>query len=386
MGSPSELSLDYKPPCKGEERFSKPSGANERFFKAVLEVGGNGVDRVVRIEELVACLEEERRKIDVFKRELPLCMLLLNDAIDDLKEQARQCRLRGPVLEEFIPIKKAQEERENEAKAERDCKDKMNWMSSAQLWSDNSDNSEEKKEKLDEYEAPSEELQKTDFGEKAYTIGRYRNSGGAFVPLNGNGNGNGLVRKEENDIVDLSLSNGGIKELGHVSPKGSCRGNAGSSQSALQRKARRCWSPELHRRFVNALQQLGGSQVATPKQIRELMKVDGLTNDEVKSHLQKYRLHTRRPNVSVSSANSNQQNPPLVLLSNLWVPHDKLYNQTSSTASGSSSQSFQLVKKTASSQSGSPQGPFQYPGKARTSVNGGDSGGEEDGLSDEETN
>jgi hypothetical protein len=28
--------------------------------------------------------------------------------------------------------------------------------------------------------------------------------------------------------------------------------------------------------------------VATPKQIRELMKVDGLTNDEVKSHLQVY--------------------------------------------------------------------------------------------------
>ncbi|CAH8279752.1 unnamed protein product [Arabidopsis lyrata] len=37
--------------------------------------------------------------------------------------------------------------------------------------------------------------------------------------------------------------------------------------------------------------------VATPKQIRDLMKVkvDGLTNDEVKSHLHKYRLHTRRP-------------------------------------------------------------------------------------------
>ncbi|XP_050124070.1 protein PHOSPHATE STARVATION RESPONSE 1-like isoform X2 [Malus sylvestris] len=35
-----------------------------------------------------------------------------------------------------------------------------------------------------------------------------------------------------------------------------------------------------------ALQQLGGSHAATPNQIRELMKVDGLTNDEVKSHLQ----------------------------------------------------------------------------------------------------
>jgi SHAQKYF class myb-like DNA-binding protein len=35
--------------------------------------------------------------------------------------------------------------------------------------------------------------------------------------------------------------------------------------------------------------------VATPKQIRELMKVDGLTNDEVKSHLQVGALHERDP-------------------------------------------------------------------------------------------
>lgn len=32
--------------------------------------------------------------------------------------------------------------------------------------------------------------------------------------------------------------------------------------------------------------------VATPKQIRELMKIDGLTNDEVKSHLQVIILST----------------------------------------------------------------------------------------------
>lgn len=29
-----------------------------------------------------------------------------------------------------------------------------------------------------------------------------------------------------------------------------------------QRKTRRCWSPELHRRFLHALQQLGGSHGA----------------------------------------------------------------------------------------------------------------------------
>nr|VDD47879.1 unnamed protein product [Brassica oleracea] len=33
---------------------------------------------------------------------------------------------------------------------------------------------------------------------------------------------------------------------------------------------------------------------STPKQIRDMMKVDGLTNDEVKSHLQKYRMHIRK--------------------------------------------------------------------------------------------
>uniref|UniRef100_A0A0E0NS90 Uncharacterized protein n=1 Tax=Oryza rufipogon TaxID=4529 RepID=A0A0E0NS90_ORYRU len=39
-------------------------------------------------------------------------------------------------------------------------------------------------------------------------------------------------------------------------------------QQAVQRKARRCWSPELHRRFVATLQRLDGPQAATPKQIR----------------------------------------------------------------------------------------------------------------------
>ncbi|KAF2299260.1 hypothetical protein GH714_031146 [Hevea brasiliensis] len=57
---------------------------------------------------------------------------------------------------------------------------------------------------------------------------------------------------------------------------------------------RRSWTSELHARFVEALAYLGGPEVATPKQIRDVMKVEGLTNDQVKSHLQKYRLHIRR--------------------------------------------------------------------------------------------
>ncbi|KAH1057271.1 hypothetical protein J1N35_035336 [Gossypium stocksii] len=65
---------------------------------------------------------------------------------------------------------------------------------------------------------------------------------------------------------------------------------------------------------------LGGHQVATPKQIRELMKVEGLTNDEVKSHLQKYRLHTRRPSLSPQPAGSPTSQ--LVVLGGIWVPSE----------------------------------------------------------------
>ncbi|URE45146.1 MYB family transcription factor [Musa troglodytarum] len=105
---------------------------------------------------------------------------------------------------------------------------------------------------------------------------------------------------------------------------GSKEGNREKKEEQLQphRKARRRWSPELHRCFLHALHQLGGSDVATPKQIRELMKVDGLTIDEVKSHLQKYRLHGRRrsPAVQCSSNGSLAVSPQFVLVDGIVVP------------------------------------------------------------------
>lgn len=111
------------------------------------------------------------------------------------------------------------------------------------------------------------------------------------------------------------------------STKGGKEKEAQLSSQAPSRKARRCWAPELHRRFLQALQQLGGSHVATPKQIRELMKVDGLTNDEVKSHLQKYRLHTRRPNSAAAAVQSGGTSvvappaaPQFVVVGGIWVP------------------------------------------------------------------
>ncbi|GLJ55398.1 hypothetical protein SUGI_1431280 [Cryptomeria japonica] len=47
------------------------------------------------------------------------------------------------------------------------------------------------------------------------------------------------------------------------------------------------WTSDLHDSFLRAVQQLGGPNKASPKQLVELMGVEGLTHPQVKSHLQR---------------------------------------------------------------------------------------------------
>lgn len=61
---------------------------------------------------------------------------------------------------------------------------------------------------------------------------------------------------------------------------------------ANRKKMKVDWMPELHKKFVQAVEQLGVDQ-AIPSRILELMKVEGLTRHNVASHLQKYRMHRR---------------------------------------------------------------------------------------------
>ncbi|CAM8914460.1 unnamed protein product [Rhodiola kirilowii] len=59
------------------------------------------------------------------------------------------------------------------------------------------------------------------------------------------------------------------------------------------KRPRVVWTPDLHRKFVSAVNQLGMDK-AVPKKILDMMDVEGLTRENVASHLQKYRMYLKR--------------------------------------------------------------------------------------------
>lgn len=86
-----------------------------------------------------------------------------------------------------------------------------------------------------------------------------------------------------------------------AAPAGAKRANTDSGVekkpgARAQGKQRLRWTPQLHRRFVEAVDLLGGLDMATPKGVMQIMEVEGMNIQHVKSHLQKYRLQDSAAN------------------------------------------------------------------------------------------
>ena len=70
-------------------------------------------------------------------------------------------------------------------------------------------------------------------------------------------------------------------------------GGGGEEPARTLKRPRLVWTPQLHKRFVDAVAHIGIKN-AVPKTIMQLMSVEGLTRENVASHLQKYRLYLKR--------------------------------------------------------------------------------------------
>eukprot|EP00250_Pteridium_aquilinum_P003548 c13857_g1_i1 orf=417-1958(+) len=322
-----------------------------------------------QLEERLMALESEHKKIDAFKRELPLCMQLLHDAIEASKEQLAlyrsssqmqlqrlfSCNFDNKVSNvqsdsngyEPITLRKPPDSfyadsNEGEQAGKSLCtqavEDAFHWMKRYQSVVSS-------EERCPWY------MQEQVFSSSAKPVfGSKQKLGGAFLPFSRDsrlvqptprpgainpadlalkcpdseiiGPPNQVIlmksdvakswesvqqQPKSSAMLDLSIrtkseANSKEKAKGTI-PEEKKVENDASAGNQPTRKARRSWSPDLHRLFLDTLHKLGGAQ-ATPKQIRELMKIEGLTNDEVKSHLQKYRLHARR--LGSSPASSSQ--------------------------------------------------------------------------------
>ncbi|URE08992.1 MYB family transcription factor, partial [Musa troglodytarum] len=64
-------------------------------------------------------------------------------------------------------------------------------------------------------------------------------------------------------------------------------------RATIRWSPRLVWTPQLHKRFIDVVAHLGIKN-AVPKTIMQLMNVEGLTRENVASHLQKYRLYLKR--------------------------------------------------------------------------------------------
>ncbi|KAI4331088.1 hypothetical protein MLD38_029311 [Melastoma candidum] len=99
-------------------------------------------------------------------------------------------------------------------------------------------------------------------------------------------------RRDEVGVVNPVVTPKGGRKPKKPSSSGSNHSKNNNNLQGGKRKVKVDWTPELHRRFVQAVEQLGVDK-AVPSRILEIMGIDCLTRHNIASHLQKYRSHRK---------------------------------------------------------------------------------------------
>ncbi|GIL90567.1 hypothetical protein Vretimale_17519 [Volvox reticuliferus] len=113
----------------------------------------------------------------------------------------------------------------------------------------------------------------------------HENANTALAAAGSTGTGSG--------IAGGGAGGGGTAATGSGADGGGSGGGGGNGAARIVRRPRMLWTHELHSRFMAVVAQLG-VETAVPKSILQLMSIDGMTRENVASHLQKYRLYLRR--------------------------------------------------------------------------------------------
>ncbi|XP_074279649.1 transcription factor BOA-like [Silene latifolia] len=100
--------------------------------------------------------------------------------------------------------------------------------------------------------------------------------------VSGRGDMGGKKRKRDDSLVPDEVSTESKDDSGDE-----------NKPNRSVKRPRLIWTPELHQRFVEVIEHLGMHK-AVPKTIMAMMNVEGLTRENVASHLQKYRIYLRR--------------------------------------------------------------------------------------------
>ncbi|KAE8693086.1 Transcription factor PCL1 [Hibiscus syriacus] len=142
-----------------------------------------------------------------------------------------------------------------------------------------------------------------------YTLSSLRSSGAHFFTDNNNKNSNNNDLHSFNNPIVVEPEGDGSGSGSGSEPKKMRNTDVGIAEEAdsavrttensedpsarALKRPRLVWTPQLHKRFVDVVAHLGIKN-AVPKTIMQLMNVEGLTRENVASHLQKYRIYLKR--------------------------------------------------------------------------------------------